>query len=72
MKQIARNLTDCTDGFLLGSRSVLMDRDAKFCGAFRGILEQTGVKTVRLPLVELRGAIKNELKIGKTNEERAA
>jgi putative transposase len=49
MKQVARNLTDCNDGFLLGSRYVLMDRDAKFCDAFRRILEQAGVETVRLP-----------------------
>jgi Integrase core domain len=49
MKQVARNLTDCADGFLLGSRYVLMDRDGKFCDPFRNILEQAGVKCVRLP-----------------------
>ena len=49
MKQVARNLTDCSDGFLLGSRFVLMDRDGKFCDAFRSLLEDAGTKPVRLP-----------------------
>jgi transposase InsO family protein len=49
MKQNARNLTDSDDGFLLGSRYILMDRDTKFCSAFRSILESSGVKPVRLP-----------------------
>ena len=43
MKQIARNLTDAEDGFLLGKRYVLMDRDGKFCPAFRDILKDAGV-----------------------------
>ncbi|WP_145048219.1 hypothetical protein [Lignipirellula cremea] len=33
MTQIARNLTDY-EGFLLGKRYLLMDRDTKFCRAF--------------------------------------
>jgi len=49
MKQIARNLTDPLDGFLLGKRYVLMDRDGKFCPAFRGILKDAGVKPLLLP-----------------------
>ena len=49
MKQIARNLTDPIDGFLLGKRYVLMDRDGKFCPAFRGILKDAGVKPLLLP-----------------------
>jgi putative transposase len=49
MKQIARNLTSSGDGFLLGTRHVLMDRDAKFCANFRSILKSAGVKAVRLP-----------------------
>ena len=49
MKQIARNLTDPFDGFLLGKRYVLMDRDTKFCEAFREILNDEGVKPLRLP-----------------------
>lgn len=49
MKQIARNLTDCKDGFLKGKRYTLMDRDAKFCEAFRALLDDAGVEPVILP-----------------------
>jgi transposase InsO family protein len=49
MKQIARNLTDSFDGFLLGKKAVLMDRDANFSSAFRTILEDADVSAVRLP-----------------------
>jgi transposase InsO family protein len=49
MKQIARNLTDAFDGFLNGKRYVLMDRDGKFCPAFREILKNDGIKPVQLP-----------------------
>lgn len=31
MRQVARNLTDCCDGFLSGVRYLLMDRDDKSC-----------------------------------------
>ena len=49
MKQIARNLTGADDGFLLGKRYLLMDRDTKFSKGFRDILRDAGVKAVRLP-----------------------
>ena len=49
MKQIARNLTDAFDGFLLGTRYLLMDRDTKLCEAFRNILKQSDVEPIRLP-----------------------
>ena len=49
MKQIARNVTDPVDGFLLGKRYVLMDRDTKFCPAFRAILKDSGAKPLLLP-----------------------
>jgi len=49
MKQFARNLTDPFGGFLNGKRYLLMDRDGKFCPAFRGILEDEGVNPVLLP-----------------------
>ena len=49
MKQIARNLTDVEDGFLLGKRYVLMDRDTKFCTAFRDILQGEGAEPLLLP-----------------------
>ncbi len=50
MKQIAKNLTDFVDGFLNGKRYLLLDRDGKFCPAFKTILENEGVNPVPLPL----------------------
>lgn len=49
MTQIARNLTDCQDGFLSGKQYLLLDRDAKFSESFAHILELDGVKCLRLP-----------------------
>ncbi len=49
MKQIARNLTDCEDGFLNGKRFLIMDRDTKFTDGFCEILEGEGVEAVKLP-----------------------
>jgi hypothetical protein len=49
MKQIGRNLTDHFDGFLLGTRYLLMDRDTKHCAAFRDMLEQEQIHCLRLP-----------------------
>jgi transposase InsO family protein len=49
MKQIARNLTDVDDGFLLNSRYLIMDRDTKYTDDFRGYLDREGVKPVRCP-----------------------
>ena len=49
MKQVAKNLTDIEDGFLSGKRYLIMDRDTKFSDAFRKILEDEGVQSVRLP-----------------------
>ena len=49
MKQIARNLTAVDEGFLVGKRYLLMDRDTKFSADFRGMLRDAGTKPVRLP-----------------------
>jgi putative transposase len=49
MLQVSRNLNDVEDGFLREKKYLPMDRDTKFSKAFRSILEQTGVKAVRLP-----------------------
>ena len=49
MIQTARELTNFEDGFLTGKRYLLMDRDTKFCKAFRDILRGEGVDSVRLP-----------------------
>ena len=48
MIQTARELTNFEDGFLTGKRYLLMDRDTKFCKAFRDILRGEGVDSVRL------------------------
>jgi len=49
MNQIARNLTDCEDGFLIGASYLIHDRDPLFTRSFRRVLESSGVKTVKLP-----------------------
>jgi putative transposase len=49
MQQIGRNLTDAVDGFLLGKRYLIMDRDPLFTRAFRTMLADSGVKSLRLP-----------------------
>ena len=49
MKQITRNLIDCEDGFLIGKRYLLMDRDTKFTEAFRHTLKIEGIESVVLP-----------------------
>lgn len=49
MKQIVRNITDCCDGFLCDKRYVLMDRDGKFCPAFRTLLDDDGCEPLLLP-----------------------
>jgi transposase InsO family protein len=47
--QIVRNLTDCTSGFLLGKRHLILDRDPLYTKAVRRLLEESGVGVVRLP-----------------------
>ena len=49
MKQVARNLTDMWDGFLLGKRYLIHDWDPLFTEAVRGLLRDSGVKPLRLP-----------------------
>ncbi len=49
MTQVAKNLTDSIDGFLLGKRYVLMDRDGKFSPRFRKLLNGEGAEPLRLP-----------------------
>ena len=46
MAQVARNLTTLDDGFLNGMRYLILDRDSKFTGQFKAILEDAGVKIV--------------------------
>jgi len=49
MKQVARNLTDAVDGFLLGARYLILDRDPLYTDAFRRMLTDSGAKVLRLP-----------------------
>jgi hypothetical protein len=42
-------VTDPIDGFLLGTRYLIMDCDGIFTAEFRNFLKQEGVKSVRLP-----------------------
>jgi putative transposase len=49
IKQVARNLTDCEEGFLNGTTYLLMDRDTKFTADILEILKSSGVKSVRSP-----------------------
>jgi hypothetical protein len=50
MKQVARNLTGVSDGFLLNCRYLIMDRDTEYTEEFRGNLDREGVKPVRCPV----------------------
>src|SRR5206468_7137854 len=49
MQQCARQLTDLFDGFLLGKRYVIHDRDTKFTQAFDTLLTDSGIEPVVLP-----------------------
>jgi len=49
MRNIARHLTDGFDGFLLGKRFLILDRDPLFTRSFRQILRGGGVEPLRLP-----------------------
>ncbi len=50
MKQVARNLTDVCDGFLLNMEYLIMDRDTKYTDEFRGHLKREGVNSVLCPV----------------------
>ena len=49
MKQMARNLTDGLDGFLVGCRYLIHDRSSLFTPEFAMILASAGIESVRLP-----------------------
>ena len=52
-KQVGRNLTEPIDGFLLGTRYLITDRNAIFTAKFRSFLQQEGIKAARLPVWSL-------------------
>lgn len=49
MTQVARNLTDVEDGFVVGKRFLIHDRDPLFTKEFRETLAAAGVESLRLP-----------------------
>ena len=49
MQQCARQLTDPCEGFLLGTRSLLHDRDTTDTQAFDALVKESGVEAVVLP-----------------------
>ena len=49
MMQVGRGLTDAFDGFLLGKRYLVLDRDGKFTDDFRGLIKHSGTGIIRLP-----------------------
>jgi len=49
MKQVARNLLDYEDGFLLGKKYLIHDRDTLYTKDFLKILKGAGVESKRLP-----------------------
>ena len=49
MSQVARNLTDAAEGFLIDKRYLIHDRDPLFTAEFLETLEISGVKSVKLP-----------------------
>src|SRR5947209_14366425 len=49
MDQIARNLTDAVDGFFLGKRYLIHDRDPLYTREFLSILAEARIESVKLP-----------------------
>jgi putative transposase len=49
MSQVARNLSDATNDFLVGKRYLIHDRGPLFTAKFLEILEASGVQSVKLP-----------------------
>ena len=46
MEQVARNLTDCDEGFLTGKRFLILDRDAIFSPRVKSILGGWGIEVL--------------------------
>ena len=47
--RMGRNMSHCETGLLVGKRKLIIDRDTKYCQAFRRLLEQSGTAIIRLP-----------------------
>jgi putative transposase len=49
MAQIARNITDMSEGFLRGERYLMLDRDTNYTEGFCHALTRDGIRLIRLP-----------------------
>jgi putative transposase len=49
MNQMARNLSDATEGFLIGKRYLIHDRDPLFTEEFLKTVQASGIESVKLP-----------------------
>ena len=49
MLQMGRNLLDVEAGLLIDNSMLIMDRDTKYCAAFRAMLVREGIAVIRLP-----------------------
>jgi putative transposase len=49
MSQVARNLSDAAEGFLIGKRYLIHDRDPLFTKEFLETLQASGTESVKLP-----------------------
>jgi transposase InsO family protein len=49
MMQVGRNPLDVVDGPLVGKKYLILDRDTKYCAAFRQMLAREGIRVIRLP-----------------------
>jgi transposase InsO family protein len=50
MAQAARRLTDAVDGFLVGYRGLICDRDRKWTDGCRRLIEDAGIRVVQTPI----------------------
>ena len=48
IKTVARELTNCEDGFLKNKKYLIMDRDATFSKSFRACLRHEGVECAKV------------------------
>ena len=49
MQQMARNMTDCFDGFLLGKRYLVHDRDRLFTKQFDEMIKSIDIEVIKMP-----------------------
>jgi len=67
MKQIAETLTNSFDGLLADKKYVPLNRDSNFIGVFRAVLNDSGVRPVRLRPRRLNSTPSWNFSIGASN-----